>query len=316
MKRFYTIVLTLLAIGMVSQSQAQQDALYSQYMFNPFVINPGYAGSRESLSAVLLSRSQWLGIDGAPRTQTLSVHSPIARRKMALGLNISNDQIGPTRTTGASATYAYHLKFSKGKLSLALRGGIYSSMLDHSLLDYQDPSDRFNQQGTVSATAPSFDFGAYYFTQRFYAGLAVTHLTQEEFGYDGAAASMNSGANSGDNSGLDRHIMLMSGYAFSLNDNVVFKPSMLVKYVAAAPVNVDVNASFLFRKVFWLGASYRSGNGFVLMTEYNVTDFLRLGYSYDIVTNALQSYNRGSHEIFIGADFAIGKQKTVDPRYL
>jgi len=308
-------IVLLMILWTVGETYAQQDAIYSQYMFNPFAINPAYAGSRESVSGVLLARSQWLGIDGAPETQTFSIHSPIARKKMALGFNVTNDQIGPTKSIGVFGTYAYHLRLGPGKLSMALRGGLYSSQLDLAALDFQDPTDQFAGTGNATASTPTFDFGSYYYTKRFYVGLAVTHLSEERIDFFGS--DLNNGGSNG-NTYLSRHYMLASGYAFPISDNVIFKPSFLAKYVVDITPNIDVNASFLFKKVFWLGASYRSGNGFVLLTEYNITDFLRLGYSYDIVTNALKSQNRGTHEIFIGFDFAVGsgKNKAIDPRYL
>lgn len=293
---------------------AQQDAIYSQYMFNPFAVNPAYAGSRESVSAVLLHRSQWVSIDGAPTTQTLSIHSPLKNRKMALGLNITNDVVGPVRNFGAFGTYAYHLPFSTGKLSLALRGGVYSSSLDRSQLDFQDPTDQHSSSQTATALVPSFDFGAYYYTTKFYAGLSVSHLTQQEIGYDDiSSASLNGGVTS---NSLRRHFMLGLGYAFEINDNVVFKPSTLIKSVEGAPMNIDLNASFLFHKKFWLGASFRTSGAVVLITEYNITDYLRIGYSYDFVVGDLQKYAGGSHEIFIGFDFGLSKRQSVSPRYL
>ena len=278
-------------------------------MFNPFIVNPAYAGSRESVSATLLARSQWLGIEGAPETQTFSVHAPLFNKQMAGGLSFVNDGLGPIQNTAVALTYAYHLKFPDGKLSLALRGGIFNSTLRRGDLNFQDPTDRFRNAGSVSAVTPTFDFGSYYYTKKFYVGLSVTHLGNETLNF-------NEAQNSGVGSDLQRHFLLGGGYAIELNDNLVFKPSALVKYVQGAPVNIDLNASFLLRKALWLGASFRSGNGVVLITEYNITDYLRIGYSYDIVFNNLRRFNSGTHEVFIGGDFTIGKKKSVSPRYL
>ncbi len=286
----------------------QQDALYSQYMFNPFMINPAYAGSRDATSAVLLFREQWTAIDGAPSTQTFSIHSPFSKNKMALGLNISNDQIGPTKNTGGFLTYAYHMKMSKGKLSMALRGGIYNSRLDRSLLNYQDQTDHFIGATATNAISPSFDFGMYYYTNHFYLGLSATHLTQNRFLYEGVPAEANFM--------LKRHYMLATGYAWEISEKVVFKPSVLVKYVDAAPVNVDINASFLINKVFWLGLSYRSAGSIVFITEYNIAQVIRIGYSYDLVTSGLKRFSGATHELFVGFDLNIRKVKSVSPRFL
>jgi type IX secretion system PorP/SprF family membrane protein len=305
MKKLLVVICAVLSL----QGVAQQDAIYSQYMFNPFAVNPAYAGSRESMSAVLLHRSQWVGIEGAPTTQTLSLHSPLRNKKMALGLNITNDVVGPVKSLGAFGTYAYHLPFSTGKLSLALRGGVYNATLDRSMLDFENTADRFSNTGTVTALVPSFDFGAYYYTRRFYIGGAGTHLTQQSIGYEEVL-------NAGGGSAFRRHFMLGTGYAVPVNDNVVLKPSLLVKYVDGAPMNIDINFSALFKKVFWLGMSLRTAGDLVLITEFNVTDYLRIGYSYDIILNELGTYSTGSHEVFVGFDFALSKQKTVSPRFL
>lgn len=299
-----------LFLGLISFTEcfSQQDALYSQYMFNPFMINPAYAGSRNATSAVLLFREQWLGIDGAPSTQTFSMHSPFAKNNMALGLNISNDAIGPTRNTGGFLTYAYHIKLSKGKLAFALRGGIYNSRLDQSLLNYQDQTDHFIGTSATNAISPSFDFGTYYYTNKFYLGFSATHLTQNKFLYEGLPE--------GSNFELKRHYMVATGYAWEISKNAVFKPSILVKYVENAPINIDVNASVLLKKVLWLGLSYRSAGSLVFITEFNIAQFLRIGYSYDLVTSNLKRFSGATHELFVGFDFNLRKVKSVSPRYL
>lgn len=303
-KTIYILVVALL----VKNSNAQQDALYSQYMFNPFAINPAYAGSRDALSTVLLFRQQWVGIEGAPSTQTLSMHGPLNKGKMALGFNVVNDVVGPTKNTGSMLTYAYILKLRKAKLSFALRGGVFHSRLDQNLLSYGDPSDRFANTGTVSTLVPTFDFGTYLYSNNLYAGFSVNHLLENTINYstlpDDAYVVMK------------RHYMLGFGGAFQIGKNTIFKPSTLIKYVSNAPVNFDINASFLFNKVFWLGASYRSSKGIVLISEYNITDFLRIGYSYDIVLSQLKRFTSGTHEIMLGLDLNMKKTKSISPRYL
>ena len=294
------VLFSILCAMSISAGYSQQDALYSQYMFNPFAINPAYAGSRDATSAVVLFRQQWVGIEGAPSTQTFSIHSPFAKQKMALGLNVFNDAIGPMRNTGMMGTYAYILKMGKMKLSFGLRGGIFNSRLDRSILTYEDPTDRFNNIGTANALVPTFDFGTYLYSNKFFAGLSVTHLMESNVSYTDFPSDAYVV--------MKRHFMFSTGAALPIGNNTVFKPSILVKYVQHAPVNVDLNASFLFRKVFWLGASYRSGNGVVMIAEYNITDFMRLGYSYDIIFNELKRFTTGTHELMVGFDFNLKKQ--------
>lgn len=306
MKRKFLYI--LLVIMIFNKSNAQQDAIYSQYMFNPFMINPAYAGSRDALSGVLLFRQQWVGIEGAPSTQTFSMHSQIGKSKMAGGINLINDAIGPTRNSGIFLTGAYHLKLAKGKLSFGLRGGVFNSRLDNSLLNYNNKADKFNTMNTVSTLVPSFDAGLYYYTRNFYLGLSATHLTQTKFEY--------SNYPTGTTLFLKRHYFLAAGYAAEITKKVVFKPSVLIKYVEGAPINFDINTSFLFNKVFWLGASYRSGNGITFISEFYITDWFRIGYSYDLVLNRLKKFTLGTHEIVAGFDLNLKKVKHISPRYL
>jgi type IX secretion system PorP/SprF family membrane protein len=279
-------------------------------MFNPFAINPAYAGSRSSMSGILLARKQWAGIDGAPTTGSFALHSPFKGKNFALGFNGIYDKIGPATNAGAMLTYAYHLKLGPGKLSMALRGGVYSNKLDNSLLVFDNGSDVKNTGEVYQKMVPTFDFGGYYYTNKFYLGVSVNHLLASgTFNID--STSINSGSGSQLFSSYDRHISLASGYAFVANPNVVLKPSILVKYVHGAPVNVDVNFSVLLNKVFWIGASVRSSKAIVGILEYNITDFIRVGYSYDFSFGAIRSYTTGSHEVFLGFDVSVAKKKNV-----
>jgi type IX secretion system PorP/SprF family membrane protein len=295
-KRIAVGIICILAAG---GAWAQQHALYSQYMFNLFAINPGYAGSRKAISAVLLHRNQWSGIDGAPKSETFSIHGPIADKNMGLGFNLVNDLIGPSSNLGALLTYAYHLPLEKGKLSMSLRGGIYRRQIDGSLLNYKEKQE-FPGSAITGEISPSVDFGLYYYTYNLYAGFTVTDLipieTKYEFDADHFLVQY-----------LLRHYMLMGGYAHMVNENLVLKPSFAVKYVAGAPVNADVNFSCLLNKMVWLGLSYRTSQDLVFIGEVNIWQFMRIGASYDLGLNDLQQYSNGAFEVFLGADFKISK---------
>ncbi len=312
------LFLGLIAIvGLMSEAKAQQDALYSQYMFNPFAINPAYAGSRSSMSGVLLARKQWAGIDGAPTTGSFALHSPFKGKNFALGFNGVYDKIGPATNSGAMLTYAYHLKIGPGKLSLALRGGVYSNKLDNSVLVFDNANDSKNTGEVYQNMVPTFDFGGYYYTNKFYLGVSANHLLASgTFNID-SLSSLNGGSGSNLFNTYDRHISLATGVALVVNPDVVLKPSLLVKYVHGAPINVDVNFSVLLNKVFWVGASFRSSKAIVGILEYNITDFVRVGYSYDFSFGAIRSYTTGSHELFLGFDLSVSKKKNAfSTRYL
>jgi type IX secretion system PorP/SprF family membrane protein len=285
---------------------AQQDALFSQYMFNPFAINPAYAGSRNSLSGVLLARRQWAGFAGAPSTGTFAVHSPIKGKNFALGFNGIVEEIGPSINSGAFVTYAYHLRLPVGKLSFGLRGGLFSSRFNNGLLNFDNPNDINNTGGMIRGAVPNFDFGAYYYTQKFFIGMSSTHLTAGNIRFRESNLTHQ----------INRHYILATGVAIPVNPNFVVKPSVMVRYVNGAPLNVDVNTSVLLQKKIWVGLSYRTSNSLVAIFEYNVTDFLRLGYSYDYALGKIRNYNNGSHELFIGLDLNVSKKTSISTRYL
>ena len=297
----------IMTVSLTTVTQAQQTALYSQYMFNPFTINPAYAGSRSAFSAVMLYRNQWVGMAGAPQSSSLSIHTPLEGKNIGLGFNVINDKIGPTNNLGIFGTYAYHLRTGNGKLSMALRAGTYRFQLDGNAIEYKN-IDKFSGASVAGRFIPSFDFGLYYYTKTLYGGLAITHLTGSKVNFDNISDLSTQ---------LVRHYMVNFGYAYILNRDLIVKPSTLVKYTANAPVNVDINLSVLIKEVFWLGASYRTSKDLVLIAEFNITNILRLGYSYDLGLNSLQDFNSGSHELFVGADFTIGKQpQQITPRLL
>lgn len=303
-------VLAIIFILLSCQTYAQQDALYSQYMFNPFAINAAYAGSRNSYSVVLLHRSQWVGIPGAPNTQSFAIHAPAGKSGIAWGVNVAHDKIGPSRNVLAAATGSYHLKFKESKLSFGLRAGIYNTVLDRSALNFKELNDELDIGGTESAMVPTFDFGVYYYMTKFYAGLSISHLTKHTFDFKDYPDSVTT------NMALRRHIMLNAGYVFEVKRNLILKPSFLFKVVPGAPVNLDINLSALLYKRVWVGVSFRNTSSIVMMTDINITDFMRIGYAYDLNYNKLGSYSSGSHEIFLGFDFNLKNQQTVSPRYL
>lgn len=303
------LFLLLFLFGLKEQVSGQQDAIYSQYMFNRVVINPAVAGTKNTFSTVLLHREQWAGMKGAPSTSTFGAHAPIKGRNFAIGANAIRTSIGPTKNTGISGTYAYHLPFRKGKLSLGLSGGAFVSELDGSMLDMREKGDRLEGASKVSEAVPTFDLGTYYYTNRFYAGLSVTHLTQQKLGFNKKNRALSG-------FGLKRHFMASAGHAIVIHQDLILRPSTMIKYVDGAPLNVDLNFSAQFRKRLWAGVSYRSNKGGVMILEYNISDYLRAGYSYGLSFGPLKNHQNGTHEAFIGLDLDISGKESISPRYL
>lgn len=302
MKKLLVICLFLGSLSVT----AQQDPLFTQYMFNKLVVNPAYAGSQGMTTIELLDRYQWAGIEGAPKTLTLSAHTVTNNNKVGLGVYVYRDEIGPTIDQGLMATYAYRIETRKGWFSMGIQGGIKYFNYDWDMIHTQYPDNSYLPQETQLVT-PDFNLGFYYQTNRFFAGLSSKHLLENEFG----SGEINGNTNF---SRLSRHFYAMSGMAVPLNDKMVFRPSILVKYARNAPVQTDFNASILFRDIFWVGMSYRFNQAVTFLTEFRITKTLRLGYSFDLYINDLQLHNKGSHEIRLALDFA-KKSRMKTPRY-
>ena len=303
------IGITGLLAAMAGQAAyGQQQAMFTQYMFNGLAINPAYAGSQESLSLTALGRQQWTGLDGAPSTQTLSVHSPIKNEKVALGALFVNDKIGVVRQTGFQACYAYRIQMRKGTLSLGLQAGFTSFRSEYSTLFVQDPNDPYFNSNDINKFLPNFGTGAYYYSERFYLGLSVPQLVSNSYKRESSNAL---------SSVLQvRHYFLTSGYVFDINPSLKLKPSMLLKAVEGAPLALDLNANLLLKEVVWLGLSYRSFQSLSALLELQLTDQFRLGYAYDFATSSRQKgLTFGSHELMLNYRFAYTKTKVITPRY-
>lgn len=313
LKHISVFCLVVIGLGIDQIAFSQQDPIFSQYMFNPFVVNPAYAGSRDAVSTVLLYRTQWVGVEGAPKTASLSMHSPVKATKMAWGINLISDRIGPTSTTFIQGTYAYRMRFLGGKLAMALRGGYFTSAYDKSSLSFANETDRNNETGVTRAGVPNFDFGLYYHTPTFFVGLATSHLNQPTFNFS-TESTLNNGAN-GFVINMQPHLIASSGFVFNVTHGIKLKPSVYVKYMNNAPSNIDANLSVLIKKRLWLGASFSSDGSFAGMIEINATDFIRLGYAYDLWLSPSVAQMH-THEIFIGYDFRFSKKSTESPKYL
>jgi type IX secretion system PorP/SprF family membrane protein len=307
MKRLLTSLIILLTVNTLF---AQQDALFSQYMFNKLAINPGYAGSRELLSADILYRYQWVNIEGAPKTISANIHSPLNNPHLALGMSITNDEIGPTSNTSAMATFAYRILFPKSKLSFGLQAGVKNNSFVWNDLVSNDPNDPFltYSDQLTKKLVPDANFGVYYYSEKFYAGLSSHQLLQNQ------TLVFTDTTGNTQFTKLLSHFYGMAGAAIPLGENVIFRPSFLAKYVKNAPPQLDINASFLFANTLWLGASYRTEKAVSFITEVNIAQNLRIGYSYDIWLNELKVYNKGSHEIRLSFDFNVAK-RILSPRY-
>ena len=300
------LLLLMVAIMAIFQQTilAQQDAMYSQYMFNTLIINPAYAGSRDVLSATALHRRQWINVDGAPITTTFSVDAPFHNEKIGLGLTLVNDKIGVSTNTGIFANYAYRIRLKeKGVLALGLSAG--ASQFRTNLADVKTSSNNstFDPAFSENQTKllPNFGVGIYYTTDKFYVGLSLPHLLNNRLANTSAKQF--------------RHLFFAMGTVVPLINNLKIKPSFLYKYVNAAPMQLDLNCNFWFYDVFALGVSYRTDKTMIGMLEIQATPQFRVGYAYDMNFSKLSTLNTGSHEIMMRYEFSFNKKKVLTPRY-
>lgn len=285
---------------------SQQDPLFSQYMFNKLLLNPAYAGSKEVLSIDLLDRYQWVSIPGAPRTLTFGAHTALRNPHIGLGLYAYRDVLGPTTNQGMMATYAYRLIFPQSKLAFGLQAGFKHLHFDESLMNIQYPDAAFSQP--EHPYVPDVNFGIYYSTSRFFAGLSSKQLLQNDYGL-----VMQDGKNT--YTRLLRHFYGLAGAAIPINDGLIFRPSVLAKFVKNAPLQLDFNASVVYNDLFWIGMSYRTEKAIIFLTEFRITEMVRVGYSFDLYLNELQRHNKGSHEIRLGLDLELFQSRMLTPRY-
>ena len=243
---------------------SQQDEQSSMYMFNPLHFNPAYCGARGNLQAVGVFRAQWIGIEGAPRTQFLSVHGPISAKNMALGINLSNDKVGARNRTSFYGNYAYTLNFKNNnrKLNLGLSLGGDMMSVDYSKLKAKDPSET-DYLSTFAKTTFNIGTGLYYHSAKFYVGLSIPRVLETKLKNSNIQLS---------NSYTKRHFFLSTGYVFKINSITDLKTSALVKMTPNAPVTIDLNANIYFYKTWWIGAMYRFNEavGFNFMYQFNV----------------------------------------------
>ena len=304
MKKF-TLFLALITLLLSINSYAQQDPQYTQYMYNMNVLNPAYAGSKGTLSIGLLGRTQWVGIDGAPKTFTLSAHAPFGE-KVGLGLSAIVDKIGPVKEQNVFADFSYTIKTSEeGKLAFGIKTGFTFHNLNEASLIAIDPNDP-SVLDFDNRTLFNFGAGAFYYTDKFYVGFSLPNVLETKH------FERNHGVTKASEKA---HYFLTSGYVFDASENLKFKPSVMVKAAGGAPLSIDLSANFLLNEKFEFGASYRLDDSISGLVSFLVTQDFRLGYAYDYTTSNLGDFNSGSHEVVLLWDVDLSRDKVISPRF-
>lgn len=296
-------ILLLLLVMAGNRAAAQQDAMYTQYMFNQLAINPAFAGVREVTTVTGLYRRQWVGIPGAPQTVTLAADGPFKKKKIGLGLLLSDDKIGITRTTNVYGNYAFKIQTDNGTLSLGLRGGASFFRADFTSVELNtgSPMDPGFSQ-FVKKTMLNFGAGIYYNTAKYYIGASVPHLLNNTLQNNQVLVTNQLVARE------YLHLFVIGGYLFELSPDLTLKPSFLFKGSKGAPLELDLNANLWMKEMVGVGLSYRSAADISIMAEVQATRQLRFGYAYDRSTTRLVKYNTGSHELMLTYFFASDKE--------
>lgn len=290
----YHLTLAFLTFAVIWNCQAQERPIYTQYMFNETAFNPAYTGVPERLSMTALYRNQWVGIDGAPTTQTLSIHSPIKGETLALGLNVLHDVIGVSGRTEIQSMYAYRIRFNEtSKLSIGIQTGVrwYNEAFGQLYDETEDV------QFVESYKLAKFLFGAglYYHTNRFYVGASapVIHTKDE----------------------IKNHYFVTSGYVFDIGPQLKLKPNVLMKLADNAPASFDLNANLLFHEIIWFGFSYRSQESLGVITQLQLTEKISFGYAFDLPVAGISHNGNGSHEITLNYKIKMSPTSYTSPRY-
>lgn len=303
------LLLTMLAcvVCFIATTQAQQDPQFTQYMYNTMSVNPAYVGSKGHGMIVGLGRTQWVGFDGAPDTQTLSYDTPLGNTRVGLGANLVNDKIGPSSETYLDANVSYSIETGdEGNLALGLKLG--GRLLN---IDWTKGRSRDNDQAFIhninNKFLPTIGAGVYYYTPKWYAGLSVPNFLNSEH-YDETKRLTYQTA-------IERmHFFLIAGYVFDLNESIKFKPSALLKIVRGAPLSLDVSANFLFNEKFRAGLAWRWDDAIAVLLGFQATKSLHIGYAYDLTTSNYNVTNSGTHEVLLRYEL-IKDARMKSPRF-
>lgn len=301
------ILMGIILLGS-TQVQAQQDPQYTNYMYNTVNINPAYAGSRGALSIFGLHRTQWVGLEGAPTTNSFSVNTPIQDSKLGVGLSFVNDKLGVINenTISLDVSYTIDLNQRNSKLSFGVKGSLNMLNVAYSRLNKFNPNDPMILHDIADEASPNIGAGIYWHNEKSYVGLSVPNFLENKRFENGTLYSaMNQ----------RQHFYLMGGHVFEINPTLKFKPAFLLKAVSGAPLQADVTANFLIHDKLTLGAAYRWDAAWSALAGFQVTDGLMLGYSYDSETTKLGRYNNGSHELFVRFELFNKYRRVNSPRF-
>ena len=299
---------TLMIMGALL-SKAQQDPMYTQYIFNLQTVNPAYVGYWQTIGLTAISRHQWVGLEGHPTTQTFSFQTPLRSQNVGIGLNVVLDKVGLERRLSVSFDYSYKVLLSENtSLRLGIKGGFTN--YSHNLTEYvqypDNQSDPVFQSNIDNKFMPNVGVGLFLSSPRYFLSLSLPGIIENSY---------QSNVNNYSSRSELRHVFFAGGMMFDLSENVKFKPTFMTKMVTGSPFEYDLSANFLLAEKFWVGGMYRSGDSYGAIAQWIINKKLRLGYAYDFTTTDLRNYQNGVHEIMISFEFVYAKHIIISPRY-
>ena len=305
-RRIYCRLSLVILGGLPGLVQAQQDPQYTHYMYNHTAINPAYAGSQKGIEVFGLYRTQWMGLEGAPKTATLAMSTPLGTSGLGLGVNFTNDRLGVMNENRLALDLSYTVDLNyQYKLAFGVKGT--GSLLDvtYSELTIYDGTDPVASHDIKNSFTPNLGAGLFLYSDKAYVGISAPNLFTQSRYDDNELTTLRQ----------KLHLYVTGGYVFDLNDNLKFKPAAMVKMVEGAPLQVDVSANFMWMEKFTLGAAYRWDAAVSGLVGFQATDAIMIGYSYDADTTKLAHYGAGSHEIFMRFNLFNGFKCLTAPRF-
>ncbi|MCP4122805.1 MAG: type IX secretion system membrane protein PorP/SprF [Bacteroidetes bacterium] len=301
------IFLFLLALLFAGNLLGQADITYTHFMFNKLAYNPAFAGARDALDVTAIYRNQWWsGVDGAPKTMNVNAHAPFFNNKVGLGISLHSDKIGFYNNSLVDLAYAYRIKINdKSKLSLGVQGRLDYLRTDWAEAKGLDLVDNGLNVAEDSKTRLNFGLGAFYNTPDFFIGFSIPQIVKSTYyaDYDDFT----------DVSKITYY--LMGGVILPISKQVKFYPAVLLSHNASTPLDVDLNANFLFMDALWLGASYRWDDSIDALIQYQFKNGLKAGVAFDFTASELNNLTTGSYEIMLGYTFQCDDCKIVNLRY-
>lgn len=311
------LITTSIFAMLVVWGVAQQDAQYTQFIYNKLMINPGYAGSKDAACVTCLYRNQWVALDGAPTSANVSFHTPAFNDKVGLGITISNDRLGIENSWYMNLIYAYHIKLGAGKLGIGVQGSLHNYSADWNDTRATHVGDGQIPQSASSAFLPNFGAGLYYYTDKYFLGASVPRFLNNSIDFTDNDLDIE----------ISRerfHAFFTGGYMFNITEKVKLQPAFLVKYSVNAPLDLDLHTSVIFFDKLWVGGTVRLGGSTVqnsfaesidAIVQYQLTNALKVGIAYDYTLSELQSYNDGTFEVVADYCFRFNGKKLLNPRF-